>query len=121
MLAPEPQDDGVLYAWEIAELNLAGVELVTLSACESAESVVDIYGNVEGIPVAFLRAGAQAVVGTLWQIETSCSRAFFELLYTQLAGGASRADAFRAAQCEIRRRFPDPQDWSAFFLIGDWR
>jgi hypothetical protein len=121
LLAPEPPDDGVLYAWEVAELDLTGVELATLSACESAETTVDQSGNVEGIPIAFLRAGAQTVIGTLWEIETACSRVFFELLYTQLAGGASRGDAFRAAQSQTRSQFPGERDWPAFFLIGDWR
>lgn len=121
LLTPGAEDDGVLYAWEIAELDLAGLELATLSACESAETAVDLSGNTEGIPIALMRAGARAVIGTLWEVETTCSRAFFELLYAQLAAGASRGDAFRAAQCEIRRRFPDERDWPAFFLIGDWR
>jgi CHAT domain-containing protein len=121
LLAPDERDDGVLYAWEIAELDLRGVEVVTLSACESASVSVDRFGNAEGLPLAFLRAGVSTVVGTLWEIETTCSRAFFELFYTALARSPSRQEAFRSALAETRRRFPDPHDWSAFFLVGDWR
>jgi len=61
------------------------------------------------------------VIGTLWEIETMCSQAFFELLYTRIASGDSVGDAFRSAHVEIRRRFSEPRDWSAFYLVGDWR
>ena len=105
----------------VGRRSCRGVELVTLSACESASVSVDRYGNAEGLPLAFLRAGVSTVVGTLWEIETTCSRAFFELFYTALARNPSRQEAFRSALAETRRRFPDPHDWSAFFLVGDWR
>lgn len=121
LLTPDADDDGSLFAWEIAELDLEHVELVTLSACASAAIAVDRYGNSEGLPVAFLRAGASTVVGTLWEIETACSRFFFEAMYERLSHDPTRGKAFRSALAATRGRFPDPVDWSAFFLMGDWR
>jgi len=50
--------DGALHAHEILEQDLRGVELVTLSACESAMLRFDFLDNLHGLGPAFLRAGA---------------------------------------------------------------
>jgi hypothetical protein len=121
LVQPRDDQDGVLCAWEVAELDLRAVRLVTLSACETAKMVVESGENVDGLPLAFLTAGARAVIGTQWDIETAASRHFFEELYGALAQADDLRDAFRAAQTATRRRFPDPERWAAFYLLGDWR
>lgn len=121
LVQPHEGDDGVLCAWEVAEMDLRTVRLVTLSACETAKMVVESGANVDGLPIAFLTAGARAVIGSQLEIETATSRYFFEQLYGALAGVDDLRDAFRAAQTATRRRFPDPDRWAAFYLLGDWR
>jgi CHAT domain-containing protein len=113
--------DGRLFAYELARLDLRGVDLVTLSACESALSRADIADNLVGIPAAALRAGARTVIGCLWPVAPGPAAVFFTSLYQQIAGNAGKLDAYRAAQQETRARYPRYRDWGAFCYLGEWR
>ncbi len=118
---PSDGDDGRLAAYEMLARDFNGLELVTLSACETALGRFDIAGNLQGIPAALLARGAQALVGTLWEVETSVSRDFFVELYRQLRAGVARGDAFALAQRAVREGHRQYRDWGAFQYIGDWR
>ena len=120
VVTPDAASDGVLYAHELLRLDLRGLELVTLSACETALGRFDRADNPRGLPATLLLAGAEAIVGTLWQVDDLVARAFFVELYRRLAGGNSRLEAYGLAQREVRRRFPEPRDWGTFFYIGGW-
>jgi CHAT domain-containing protein len=123
MLVIHPADDeeaGRLYAYELQNLDLRGLELITLSACETALGRIDRADNLRGIPAALFNAGAETLVGTLWEVESHASEAFFVLLYEALASGTSRRDAFRRAQQGVRQSFPQFRDWGAFYLAGAW-
>jgi len=114
--------DATVSAWQVAELDLSSVRVVTLSACDSARVSTEPGDNVDGLPIAFLSAGARAVVGTFSPVATAVSRLFFERFYTEIAGGSTDLrDAFRAAQAATRAAHPDPADWAAFYFLGDWR
>ena len=93
-------------------------DLITLSACETALGRFDMGDNLRGFPESLLIAGVSTIVGTLWPIETSCSRYFFVRLYAALRDGVNKGDAFRKAQLQTRRKFPQYRDWGAFYLTG---
>jgi hypothetical protein len=118
VLTPTSDSDGILYAHELLDCDLRGLELVTLSACETALGRFDRGDNPRGLPAMLLLAGAESVIGTLWTVNSAVARAFFVHLYARLATGDSRRQAFRAAQIEARRRFPKPQEWGAFYYLG---
>jgi hypothetical protein len=120
-LAPGEDDDGRLFAHRILTLDLRGVDLVTLSACESALGRYDANDNHRGLPAAFLLAGAATVVGTLWPVTAPVATLFFERLYTHLDGGHAKRDAFHLARQATRRSFPEYRDWGAFVMTGHWR
>ncbi|MFJ7059968.1 CHAT domain-containing protein [Streptomyces microflavus] len=122
-LAPDPEmgDDGRVYAHDILRTDLRGVQLVTMSACESALGRFDINDNLHGLPAAFLSAGAAAIVGCLWPVVPDVATDFFGTLYEQLAVAPDRRTAFRTAQSVTRARHPAYRDWGAFCFIGDWR
>lgn len=110
---------GRLRAYEILGSDLRGLELVTLGACETALGRLDAYDNPRGLPAALLRAGAGAVIGTLWPVLAGASTAFFVRLYQELTTTRSDVvDAFAAAQRATRQAFPQYRDWGAFYLIG---
>jgi hypothetical protein len=114
-------DGNKLHAYEVQALDLSGLELVTLSACETALSRTDLAGNIRGLPATLLQQGAEAVIGTLWPVESETSRNFFVSLYTELAAGVPRRDAFAHTQDTVRRHHPEYRDWGAFYFLGDFR
>ena len=65
---PDPQDDGILTAEEVSGLNLDGTWLVTLSACESGVGEAKSGEGVFGLRRAFMMAGAQNLLMTLWPV-----------------------------------------------------
>jgi CHAT domain-containing protein len=110
-----------LYAYEVLSLDLRGVDLVTLSACETALGRTTIADEIRGLPVNLLLAGARAVVGTLWETRDDASEHFFTSMYAAVRSGLRPAAAFGEAQRSTRELFPLPADWGPFFFSGDWR
>ena len=118
-LHPSDHDDGRLRAYEVLALDLTGLELVTLGACETALARVDAADNPRGLPAALLLAGAQTVIGTLWPVLAPASTCFFAELYRRLMGGEENVrTAFGSAQRVTRQQFPQYRDWGAFYLVG---
>ncbi|MGC4984311.1 CHAT domain-containing protein [Streptomyces sp. DT193] len=117
-LNPDPDNDGRLFAFQIAQADLSTVDLVTLSACESAMGRYDLNDNLRGLPAAFLLAGASTVIGALWPVTPDAASTFFEQLYLRLHAGDGKRAAFRAAQLVTRQRCPAYRDWGAFAYIG---
>lgn len=109
-----------LCAHEILDLDLRHVDIVTLSACETALGRVDRSDNLRGLPAALFTAGVSTVVGTLWPVESRASRTFFSAFHRALCKGRTRLEAFRAAQTETRSSFVQYRDWGPFYLAGDW-
>jgi CHAT domain-containing protein len=119
-LAPDQGNDGVFYAYEVLRYDLRGLDLVTLSACETSLGRIDDADNLRGLPANLLIAGARTVVGTLWPVEASAASTFFRSLYSLLQQGESKVVAFRDAQWHTRCLHPQFRDWGAFYYIGNW-
>lgn len=119
-MGPKDGSDQEFYAFQLLSLDLRGVELLTLGACETALGRFDRGDNLRGLPANFLRAGVSAMVGTLWEVESSAAETFFTKLYDELKNGAERLDAFAHAQSATREMHPEYRDWGAFFYMGNW-
>ncbi len=65
---PNPSEDGILTADEVGALNLDGTWLVTLSACETGVGEARSGEGVFGLRRAFMTAGAQNLLMTLWPV-----------------------------------------------------
>jgi hypothetical protein len=112
--------DEMVSAHELLRLDLSGLELVALSACETALGRFDAADNLRGIPASLLLRGASAIIGTMWPVETRTSRDFFTTLYRELGRGSCRLDAFTQAQRATRAAHPQYRDWGAFYYTGAW-
>lgn len=123
LLAAEGDDPGFLEAREVYGVNLAGVSLVTLSACESGLGRIARGDEILGFTRSFLTAGASGLVASLWPVADDSTELLMTTFYSRLAGGAEAIDAMRDAQMAVlgQRRFAHPFFWAPFNLIGDWR
>ena len=106
-----------LCAYELAALDLRHLDVVTLSACETALGRFDYGDNMRGLSAALLLAGVGAIVGTLWNVFADSTEVFFPEFYRRLAAGDRTRDAFRFAQIECRRQNPQYNAWGAFYLV----
>ena len=111
-----------LFAREIHDLPLGGVRLATLAACDT-EAGKPIGGEgVAALSRAFLAAGADATLSTLWRISDRSSAEFMRRFYAGLADGESAGAALRSAKLQLRRSsgaLSHPRFWAPYVLNGN--
>lgn len=113
-------DDGWLTTIDIFNLRL-NASLVTLSACQTGRHVIGGGDELLGLMRAFLYAGANSLVATLWSVEDCSTASLMALFYTHLMRGATKGAALRQAQLACLRsdqRHAHPFFWAPFFLVG---
>lgn len=115
---PEGQEDGILTAYEISQMNLSNTELVVLSACETGLGQVSGNEGVYGLQRAFKIAGVKYLIMSLWKVDDRSTAAFMAKFYQQwLQRKQSIPQAFRTAQQAMRIQSPGAYDWAGFVLI----
>jgi CHAT domain-containing protein len=88
-------------------LNLRDVDLVVLSACDTALGGPGLNGReVAGTGYYFLKGGAKTVMASLWRIDDLSTRLLMEQFYKSLAQGTPtspvmKAEALRQAQLAL--------------------
>jgi CHAT domain-containing protein len=107
----------LLQVREIRGLHLKA-KLVTLSACNTGVGPVGQTG-VANLVNAFIEAGADSVVSTLWELEDHTTEHLMAQFYSQLANHQRKVDALRAAQMELLDKGVPPYYWASFQVVGD--
>jgi CHAT domain-containing protein len=101
----------------------APVDLVVLSACQTALGR-DVRGEgLVGLTRGFMYAGASSVVASLWQVEDKATAELMKQFYANmLQKGMPPGAALREAQNSIRQtpRWRSPYYWAAFTLQGEY-
>lgn len=88
-------------------LNLQGVSLAALSACQTALGGPGLDGReIAGVGYYFLKSGAKTVMASLWSVDDRSTRLLMEQFYKNLAKGtptspAMKAEALRQAQLTL--------------------
>jgi CHAT domain-containing protein len=112
-------EDGILFADEVARINLLGAELVVLSACETGLGDLNNSEGVFGLQRAFKLAGAETIVMSLWEVDDRATVMLMEQFYRNWLSGKSKQEAMKDAQRSLRAegRFAPPYFWAAFVLM----
>jgi tetratricopeptide (TPR) repeat protein len=91
------RDETYVTAGQIQEWH-GNIGLVFLSACDTAVGQVRFGDSLPGLQRAFLRAGADEVIATLWAIEDRLAEEFARDFYAARQGGKSTAEALARTQ-----------------------
>lgn len=115
-------EDGYLRMRDIYSLKLAA-DLVVLSSCNSALGKDLQSEGIIGLTRAFLSAGSQRVISTLWKVNDEATAQFMEYFYSRLHAGEIPSSALRGAQSDLAKdpQWRHPYYWAAFILQGDYR
>lgn len=96
------------------------IELLVLSACETAEGDKRAALGLAGVAV---QAGARSTLASLWSLDDESGAQFIGQFYRALSSNnTSKAEALRQAQLSLLRdpNFRHPRYWAPYVLVGNW-
>ena len=114
------EDSYKLYAREIIQRPIHA-QLVTISACYGSGTRTYAGEGLVGLSWAFLNAGAEQVIGALWEVSDDSTPRLMDKLYQGLSAGDSPAVALRNAKLSLlhsQSRFSAPFYWAPFQIYS---
>lgn len=118
---PDNVEDGILTAKEIANVDLRGLDLVVLSACQTGLGDISQGEGVFGLQRGFKKAGANSILMSLWEVDDKATQILMTQFYKHLLSGQSKRQALLSAQKHLRNieggKYNDPKYWAAFILL----
>jgi len=98
------REDGLLTAEEISWMDLSGVRLAVLSACETGLGSPTSGEGMLGLGRALRQAGAGCVITSLWKVDDQAAGLFFTAFYRYLwVDGMNPAAALRRVKMDMMR------------------
>ena len=106
------------------DITFDDVELLTLSACNTALSLPSDGREVDGLGMLAQRKGARAVMASLWSVYDPSTSALMQNFYRTWTTGAPmpKSEALRLSQAEFLHGtagYTHPYYWAPFILIGN--
>ncbi|MEG4343046.1 CHAT domain-containing protein [Microcoleus sp. A003_D6] len=99
---PPEAGKGILFAQDVAGLDLWANEITVLSACETGLGDVAIGEGVFGLRRAFTVAGAKTLIMSLWSVNGWATTLLMERFFDNCEAGLGRATALQEAQNYLR-------------------
>ncbi len=111
-------EDDILTAYDVNQLDLRNTQLVVLSACETILGDIHNFEGVYGLQRAFKMAGGKYLIMSLWQVPNMQTKVFMTTFYTHwLEHNMTILETFRKTQLEMKELFDDPLLWAGFVLL----
>jgi CHAT domain-containing protein len=113
-------NDGILTAYEAANLDLKGTQLVVLSACETGLGETMDGEGVYGMQRGFFMAGAKRVLMSLWQVDDWATQKLMQKFYALFLKNQDNQEALRQAQLQMLNNpsTSQPYFWGAFVWVS---
>ena len=110
-------DNGIVTAADIAQMNLRECDLAVLSACETGLGKLGGDG-VFGLQRGFKNAGVHTLLMSMKSVYDDSTADLMIYFYKHLMSGMSKRAALSRAQQDLRNKgFDDPKYWAAFILL----
>ena len=108
----------LLYPEDIEKLSI-NPALVVLSSCDSGRGNVKADG-IQGMARAFILAGAQSVLTTLWRVPDESAAIFMQFFYQYMMDGFKSSHALHKAMLSMRsfKKYSRYIHWSGYQLTG---
>jgi CHAT domain-containing protein len=112
------QNDGIVTAFEVMNIDLTNTQLVVLSACETGLGKIENGEGVFGLQRSFMQAGARNVLISLWKVDDEMTKDLMIRFYQYLTLGQSLSESLKLAQLD-QSKISNPTDWGGFILVGN--
>ncbi|HEY1938355.1 MAG TPA: CHAT domain-containing protein [Candidatus Angelobacter sp.] len=117
------QPNNYLFLKELYDLDLRGMSLATLSACDTERGRLVPGEGIQAFSRALLAAGSRSALTTLWRVPDQPTSEFMQrFYYFLLKKHKSKAEALRLTKLDFLRSgtsLSHPRYWAAFVLNGD--
>ena len=114
------KDDGILTALEVSRLDFSNLDLVVLSACQTALGKVESEG-VYGLQRGFKKAGANTILMSLDKVDDEATKMLMVEFYKNLMSGKTKHQSFKDAQKYLRQvdngKYDTPEYWASFIML----
>lgn len=112
------KEDGVLTSKEILGMDLSSIDLMVLSACQTALGDIRNDG-VYGMQRNLKMAGANTMIMSLWKVDDAATELMMKTFYENLLSGKSKRESFALAQQVVResKNYSNPYYWAGFIML----
>ena len=111
-------EDGILTSKEVSMLDFSKTDLITLSACVTADG--DITGEgVFGVQRGFKLAGANAIMMSCWEVYDNPTCMLMSEFYKNMSSGMSKQKSLLDAVHKVKDKYKHPKAWAAFVLLDE--
>ncbi len=118
-LSLDSSSNGIITSYEAMNLDLKGTSLVVLSACETGLGEIKAGEGVYGLQRAFLVAGAEALIMSLWKVSDAPTQELMNNFYSIWTKGGDKQKAFKQAQLQLMAKYKEPYFWGAFVMMEE--
>lgn len=112
------KDEGIVTSLKLSSLDLKSTQLVVLSACQTAEVDPNSSESVSGLNKAFIQAGANSVIMSLWAVADKETMELMSNLYNNIKDNKSYSLSLRNSKLGMIKQNIHPYYWAPFIISG---